>query len=55
MMPSANRWTEPLGAEDLLDGGRRDGDAKALQLADDTLIAPPRILPRQPYDQRSNV
>src|SRR5215213_6974868 len=37
--PAPNRWAESFGAEDFLDGSCRDHDVKALQLADDALIA----------------
>jgi hypothetical protein len=46
---------QSFDSKDLLHGGRRNTDAGPLQLADDTLIAPPRILPGKPHDQRSNL
>jgi len=53
--PAPNCWAESLGTEDLLDGGCRDRDVQALQLADDALIAPPRILAGKSHNQSSNV
>jgi hypothetical protein len=50
-----NRWAESFGTEDLLDRGGRDHHADALQLADDPLIAPPRILPGKPHNQCADV
>jgi len=47
--------TEPVRAKDLLDRRRRDHDAETLQLTDDALIAPPRILARKSHDQRPNI
>ena len=38
-------------AQDLRDGRRRDGDAEPVQLARDPLVAPARVLPRQPQHQ----
>jgi hypothetical protein len=42
-------------AQDLLHSGRRHGNAEALQLAHNALIAPPRIFPCQANDQRSTL
>jgi hypothetical protein len=47
--PAPNRWAESFGTKDFLGGGR-DHDVKALQLADDALIAPPRVLAGKPHD-----
>jgi hypothetical protein len=38
-------------AQDLRDGGRRDGDAEPVQFARDPLVAPGRVLARQPEYQ----
>src|SRR4029453_17958329 len=39
--------------QDLLDGGRRHGDAETLQFTNNPLIAPTRIIASEPNDQRS--
>ena len=38
------------GTEDVADGSRRDGDADLAQLTHDPLIAPARVLAREPQD-----
>ena len=42
---------ESRPAQDLGDGRRRDGDAEPVQLARDPLVAPARVLARQPEHQ----
>ena len=46
---------EPRLPQDLPHGRRRNGDAEAVQLADDPLIAPARVLARQAKDQRADL
>jgi hypothetical protein len=43
----ARRGVDARGAQDLIDGGRRDGQAQLGQLAVNTPVAPERILSRQ--------
>jgi hypothetical protein len=42
-------------AQDLRHDRRRDGDAEAVQLAGDPLVAPARVLARQPEYQRTDL
>lgn len=53
--PSRSGRPELLLTQDLLDGGRRHGDAETLQFTNDTLIAPTRIFASEPKDQRSHL
>jgi hypothetical protein len=48
-------WAQVAAAEDLADRGRRHRQAESVELADNPLIAPARILPRQPRRTSSRV
>jgi hypothetical protein len=53
-VPGASR-SEPGGGEDPTDSRRGDPDAETLELSGDPLVAPPRVLPREPHDQLANL
>jgi hypothetical protein len=53
--PPPSSRSELFRTQDRPDGGRRDDDAEPFQLTNDTLVAPPRIFPCEPKDQRSHL
>jgi hypothetical protein len=48
---AARRRIDPRGTEDLIDGGRADGDSQLRQFTVDPAVSPQRVLFRQPNGQ----
>ena len=50
-MPSLGRRLETSPEQHLAHGGRRNRDAEALELTNDPLVAPVRVLAGESHDQ----